>query len=97
MKRIKVILHNSFHNAFITLMAERIDQGVVKISGAQERKARKALCGQKDCLCSGVAGIRDARLKHPMDMFMQGGDCLIEWRHPEHCTCDEMWQVTDSE
>jgi len=57
-------LTNDFHNTSITL---RLNNAF--LSTYQVKKARKALCGSAECLCSGVTGMRG---KQPDETIILG-------------------------
>lgn len=54
MKNIKVKLTNDFHNTETTIQVN--EGGLVPLS--QIKKAKKDLCGTKDCTCSNASGQR---------------------------------------
>jgi len=60
MKR-KLNLRNNFHNSEVTLNVEldKIEEmETIELTANQVKKAQKALCGVKDCQCSGYLGTR---------------------------------------
>jgi len=50
-------LRNDFHNTEVRVRAIAVD-GWITLTPSQAERARKALCGIKECTCSGSAGTR---------------------------------------
>ena len=55
-KTTKITLYNDFHNTEVTLLIPAT--GPRYLSPQQIRRARKTLCGHRDCCCSGDLGTR---------------------------------------
>jgi hypothetical protein len=62
----KRTLTNNFHNTSVTLI---LSDGKT-LSAWQVRKARRVLCGQKDCLCGDAAGCRPQQIEE--ENYCQG-------------------------
>jgi hypothetical protein len=53
-----IVLTNDFHNTEIKLRA-RINGNCFFLTNAQIKHAKKVLCPNKDCQCSGPSGLKD--------------------------------------
>jgi len=58
MKRKKVVLTNEFHETRITLYAQCVKSGLLRLSKNQVYRARHKLCWIADCTCGDALGAR---------------------------------------
>jgi len=68
----KILLRNEFHNTTVAVVPK---MGI--LSAHQVKNAKKKLCGQNDCLCSGYLGIRGEHDHIISIQFFQDGSALI--------------------
>ena len=78
----KVTLRNDLHNTSVTVRPKGttiVEVGNVRVhyailSVGQARRAKKALCGVKGCVCSGDLGLRG-----PQDLSLHWDVDMIRW------------------
>lgn len=66
-QRTRIILENDFHRTEAIVLCEAISSDSYELSASQYRRARRKLCGMKDCTCGMIrgGGMRSVEIRAP--------------------------------
>lgn len=74
-----ITIRNDFHDSTATLRISWSADGSALLSRRQVQRAKRALCGARDCACGGVLGCRGRQTAIFAYSMREDGSCEI-WR-----------------